>query len=281
MSQGDDVAIGWIEARDANLANWDDRAVLHEDAYGLDAYDDPAHLSRVAMDDLAALAPFVGSVAGLDVCHLQCHIGTDTLSFARSGATVTGVDFSPAALEVARRFAARLGLDAAWVLSDALEARAHVDGDFDLVYTGIGAICWLDDLDRWAAQVAGLLRPGGTFYVRDGHPMLYALDETAPGLVVRYRYLADGTAQAWDDDSTYVGDGKVAHTRTYEWPHPLSEILNALIGAGLQILRLDEGTLLPWRFSERMVEVDGGWMWPEEERHLVPCTFTVVARKPA
>ncbi|MDQ1128490.1 bifunctional 2-polyprenyl-6-hydroxyphenol methylase/3-demethylubiquinol 3-O-methyltransferase UbiG [Microbacterium sp. SORGH_AS_0888] len=280
-AQGEHVDIDARAAREANLANWNDRAELHEHAYGLEAYDDPAHLSRVVRDDLAALAPFVPSVEGLDICHLQCHIGTDTLSFVRAGARVTGVDFSPVALEAAARLADRLGLTARWVLSDALEARARVSGDFDLVYTSIGAICWLDDLERWAAQVAGLLRPGGTFYIRDGHPMLYTLDENAPGLVVRYRYLSDGTAASWDDDSTYVGDGTVAHARSYEWPHPLSEIVNALIGAGLVLMRLDEGTLLPWRFSERMVEVDGGWMWPEAERLLAPCTFTIVARKPA
>ncbi|MDN3310688.1 class I SAM-dependent methyltransferase [Microbacterium oryzae] len=278
MTSGD-VAIGWSEARDANLANWEDRVPLHEEAYGLDAYDDPAHLSDVVRHDLAALEPFASSVAGLDVCHLQCHIGTDTVSLARAGARVTGVDFSPAALVAAARLARRAGVEATWVESDALEARAAVVGDFDLVYTSIGAICWLADLDRWASQVAALLRDGGLFYIRDGHPMLYALDEDASGLQLRYPYLSDGTAVSWDDASTYAGDGTVAHTRTYEWPHPLSEIVNALIGAGLRILRLDEGTLLPWRFSERMVPVDGGWAWPAEERRIVPCTFTVVAQR--
>jgi hypothetical protein len=148
------------------------------------------------------------------------------------------------------------------------------------VYTSIGTINWLPDLDRWAAQVAGLLRAGGTFYIRDGHPGLYAIDEEAKGLQLRYPYFGNGQAQLWDDESTYAGDGKVAHSRTYQWAHPLSEIINALIGAGLRILRVDEGTTLPWRFSPRMVEVPGGFAWPESERGLVPCTYTIVARKP-
>lgn len=274
------VRIDWDEARDANRENWDDRVALHVEAYGLDAFDDPAYISDVVRTDADALAPFLsGGFEGLDVCHLQCHIGTDTLSFARLGAHVTGVDFSAPALEAAAALAMRLGLDADWVQTDVLDAAAAVPGNFDLVYTSIGAITWLNDLDRWAAQIARLLRPGGTFYIRDGHPMLYSLDETRDELVVRYRYFEDGHSQSWYDETTYVGDGTVAHPRTYEWPHPLSSIVNALLGAGLRILRLDEGKTLPWQFAPRMTEVGGSYVWPEAERNLIPCTFTVVAVK--
>ena len=276
----DQVDIGWEPAREANRQNWDDRAALHVEAYGLDAFEDPAHLSDVVRTDAAALAPFlVNGFDGLDVCHLQCHIGTDTLSLARLGARVTGVDFSEPALDAAAALAARLDLAATWVRSDVLDARAAVTGDFDLVYTSIGTITWLNDLDRWAAQVAGLLRPGGLFYIRDGHPVLYGIDETRDEPVLRYPYFGGGSAQAWDDAGTYVGDGTLAHTRTYEWPHPISEVVNALIGAGLRIRRMEEGRTLPWRFAPRMTEVGGDFAWPEGERDLVPCTFTIVASK--
>jgi SAM-dependent methyltransferase len=273
----------WETARAANLQNWEDRVPLHEEAYAIGDFDDPQHLSDVVRTDLAALAPHLpsGSISGLDVCHLQCHIGTDTLSLARAGANVTGVDFSPSALNSAARLADRLGLAAAWVESDVLDARRVVSGDFDIVYTSIGTITWLPGLDRWAAQVAGLLRPGGTFYIRDGHPALYSLDENAGDLRLRYPYFGNGQAQSWDNDTSYVGAGKLVHTRSYEWPHPLSEIINALIGAGLQLLRLDEGRVLPWRFGPRMLEVPGGFAWPEDEQDLVPCTYTIIARKPA
>jgi SAM-dependent methyltransferase len=165
------------------------------------------------------------------------------------------------------------------VETDVLEARAAVDGSFDLVYTSIGTINWLPDLDRWAAQVAGLLRAGGTFYIRDGHPALYAINENADGLQLRYPYFGTGRAQLWEEGTTYAGDGVVAHSRTYQWVHPLSGIINSLIGAGLQILRVDEGRTLPWKFAPRMVEVPEGFAWPEPERDLVPCTYTIIARK--
>lgn len=275
------VGIDWDSARASNRDNWEDRVLLHEEGYGIGALDDPDYLTGVIRTDLAALAPFLpnGTVSGLDVCHLQCHIGTDTLSLARAGARVTGVDFSPGALASAATLAERLGLYATWVETDVLEARAAVDGFFDLVYTSIGTINWLPDLDRWAAQVAGLLRAGGTFYIRDGHPALYAIDENADGLQLRYPYFGTGQAQVWEDESTYAGDGKVAHSRTYQWAHPLSGIINSLIGAGLQILRVDEGKTLPWKFAQRMVEVPEGFAWPEPERDLVPCTYTIIARK--
>ncbi|MHA7304240.1 hypothetical protein ACX80E_03185 [Arthrobacter sp. TMN-49] len=134
-------------------------------------------------------------------------------------------------------------------------------------------------LDRWENQVAGLLRSGGTFYIRDGHPTLYSVDENAEALQLCYPDFDDGHAQQWDEESTYVGDGTVAHSRTYEWAHPLSSSINSLIGAGLQILRVEEGKTIPWKFAPRMVEVSEGFAWPESERELIPCTYTIIARK--
>ncbi|WP_297084906.1 bifunctional 2-polyprenyl-6-hydroxyphenol methylase/3-demethylubiquinol 3-O-methyltransferase UbiG [uncultured Demequina sp.] len=282
MPQGADEPVRWEDARAVNLANWESRVPLHLEAYGLDRLRaDPDALSSVVAADLEALSRFLpDGVRGLDLCHLQCHIGTDTVSLARAGARVTGVDFSPSALEAAQALASELGIRGVWVECDVLDARAAVTGDFDVVYTSIGTITWLHDLDRWAAQVAALLRPGGLFYIRDGHPALYGLDEDAEGLVTRYRYFADGRAQRWVETSTYVGGGTVASPDTLEYPHPLSEVVNAVIGAGLTVLRLDEGDTLPWRFSNAMVEVaDGEWAFPEPMRDRIPTTFTLIARR--
>ncbi|WP_062314521.1 class I SAM-dependent methyltransferase [Demequina rhizosphaerae] len=286
----DGVDVAWEDARAANLANWDDRVPLHVEAYGVDAFAaDPAHLSSVVRHDLPVLERHLdgGTLAGLDLCHLQCHIGTDTVSLARAGARVVGVDFSAPALEAAARLADTAGVDARWVEGDVLEARALVDAAlgedraFDVVYTSIGTIGWLSDLAAWARQIAALLTTGGILYFRDGHPMLGTIDEDRDELVARYRYFSDGRALQWDDDATYVGDGKVEATRTYEWAHPVSEIVTALLQAGLVIEAMDEGRTLPWRFSERMVELpDGDFAWPGGEAAVVPCTLTIVARRP-
>jgi 2-polyprenyl-3-methyl-5-hydroxy-6-metoxy-1,4-benzoquinol methylase len=287
--QGTDIEVTWDEARATNLANWNDRVAIHVTGYDIERYvDDPDLLSHVVKTDLVALQTFLPKgVRGLDVCHLQCHIGTDTVSLARAGARVTGVDFSEPALEVAAGLATRLGLDAQWVLTDVLDARAAVsrqlgaDRNYDLVYTSIGTVGWLGDLTAWATQIAALLKPGGLFYFRDGHPFLFTIDDESETAAVKYRYFNDGRAQVWDDESSYVGEGTLEHPRTLEYAHPVSEIVNALIDAGLQILRLDEGDTLPWEFSKVMLELpDGDFAFPDALRDVIPVTLTVVARKP-
>ena len=118
-------------------------------------------------------------MAGLTGIHLQCHIGTDTLSLARLGARMTGLDLSPVSLEQARTLAADAGADIDYVEADTYSAPQALGGrTFDLVYTGIGALCWLPDIDRWAGVVDDLLEPGGRLFVREGHPMMWAVDET-------------------------------------------------------------------------------------------------------
>lgn len=276
-----DIDVAWEDAREANRLNWDDRAHLHEQSYGIEAYiSDPTHVSGQVRADAAALAPFLPRrcVEGLRLAHLQCHIGTDTISWARLGAQVTGLDFSEASLGVARRLAAHHD-EVDFVQSDVLAAREALTGSFDVVYTSIGAICWIDDLGRWARQIAALLRPGGLFHIQDGHPMLYVLGEDdGPDPRVRYRYFPTGRAQTWDDPGTYLGDGTVQHSRTYEWPHSLAEIMQSLLAAGLVVEHFDEGQTLPWRFSPAMVETGQGWAWPTPDR--IPCTFTIIARRP-
>jgi SAM-dependent methyltransferase len=279
----DGIDIAWAEARATNRANWDDRVPFHEESYGVELFADPAFRSDVIEADLPVLRSVLpgGTLTDLDVCHLQCHIGTDTVSLAREGARITGVDFSAPALASGAALAERVGLGdrITWVESDVLDARAAVTGDFNLVYTSIGTICWLRDLDRWAVQIEALLRPGGTFFIRDAHPFLYGIDENASELVVRNRYFPNGSAVRWEDPSTYAGDGKVEHARTYEFPHSMSEIIGSLLRAGLRLEHIAEDRVLPWQFSPRMVEVPGGWSWPCDDADRVPATFTLVATR--
>ena len=150
---------------EVNRANWNSRVPHHVQGYGLDRYrSDPDYLSHVVRFDLARL----GSIEGLDVVHLQCHIGTDTLSLARLGArSVTGLDFSAPALEAAAQLAGECGATIDYVEGEVYAAVDVLGPDrFDLVYTGVGALCWLPDIARWASIVAGLLRPGGRLFLR-------------------------------------------------------------------------------------------------------------------
>ncbi|WP_240977261.1 class I SAM-dependent methyltransferase [Planctomonas sp. JC2975] len=272
---------------EANRANWDERVAGHLVGYDTDGFvADAARISTVVRDDLALMAGHLpnGSVRGLSLAHLQCHIGTDTLSFARLGARVTGVDFSGAAIAAARSLTERAGLDASFVQSTVEEAPSAVREQFDVVYTSIGVLGWLPDLGAWARSIRRLLKPGGLFYVRDGHPMLWTMDdETDDDLVVRYPYFATGEPLRVDEATSYIGSAVLSNTVTYEWPHSLSEILGALLNEGLLIEAYGEQDTLPWKALPFMIETDpggpqdGNWVLPRG-RERMPMTFSIAAR---
>jgi SAM-dependent methyltransferase len=272
------------EHRELNRLMWDERAPAHAASpeYGLQRYvDDPRHLSGVVRFDL----PRLGDVAGLRGVHLQCHLGTDTLSLARLGATMTGLDFSAAALDQARDLAARAGPAVEYVQSDVYDAVGALGGPggFDLVYTGIGALCWLPDIRRWAQTVAALLRPGGRLFLREGHPVLWAVADPRPDglLVLEHPYVERPEPTIWDDDATYVStDASFVHTRNAEWNHGLGEQVTALLAAGLTIDGLDEHDSVPWNALPGMMEqVDlGEWRLIDRPWRL-PHSYTLRATK--
>lgn len=276
-------ANGYLEA---NRANWNDRASVHAARNGLGYrvqryIDDRRLLSDVVRFDRERL----GDIAGLTAVHLQCHIGTDTLSLARLGAHVTGLDFSPVALAEARALVAETGDSVEFVESDVASALTVLEaGSFDLVYTGVGALCWLPSIEAWAGVVAGLLRPGGRLFLREGHPILWAMDETLDDdLHLRFPYFEQPEPLAWDDDSTYVEtDRPLTATRTYEWNHGLGEIVTALLDAGLVLTMLVEHDSVPWQaLPGQMLERPDGEYALDARAGVAPLSYTIQAVKPA
>lgn len=174
-------------------------------------------------------------------------------------------------------------VDATFIESDVARVRANVSGEFDIVYTSVGAICWLPDLHQWATDLASFLVPGGVFHIRDTHPMLAAIDDNRSDdeLVVRYPYFFDPEPLNFPDTESYLGSATLANADAFEWVHPLSDIVNALIGAGLVIERLEEHDHLDWQFLSHMESDGERWVLPEAQRRLVPLQFTIHARKPA
>ncbi len=274
-----------VDYQAVNRAMWDERAPAHAASpdYAVDRFvADPEFLSDVVRFDV----PRLGGLAGLRGVHLQCHIGTDTISLARLGGRMTGLDFSAPALEAARRLAARTGSDTDFVQGDVYSAVDLLGGDrFDLVFTGIGALCWLPDIRRWAGVVAGLLRPGGRLFIREGHPMLWALEDAPDDerLVVRYPYFERAEPDLSEEEGTYVAtDATFTQNRSYFWNHGLGEIVTALLDNGLDLTMLVEHDSVPWEaIPGRMTNVGSGEWQITDRPWRVAHTYTLQAVKHA
>jgi SAM-dependent methyltransferase len=263
-----------------NLANWNSRVPHHEIGYGLAAHHDLVHLLDVVRFDL----PRLGDIAGLDAVHLQCHIGTDTVSLAKLGATMTGLDFSEPALEVARRLSADCGHEIEYVCSDVhLAVDALGRERFDLVYTGIGALCWLPDVRRWAQVVADLLRPGGRLFIREGHPMLWTLcDPRADQMVVvEYPYFEVEGGTPFSEATTYVEhEGALESPDIVHFNHGMAEIINALWDAGLRLTMFVEHDSIPWNaLDDAMVVDEFGEYRLREHPERLAASYTLQAVK--
>jgi SAM-dependent methyltransferase len=271
--------------RAVNRAGWDERAPAHAASPGYDAerfVADPAFLSTVVRFDL----PRLGDVRGVRGVHLQCHIGTDTLSLARLGAGMTGLDFSPASVAEARKLAERAGPPVTFVEADVYDAVEVLGAEaFGLVFTGIGALCWLPDIRRWARVVRGLLQPGGRLFLREGHPMLWSLEDIGEdGLLrVEYPYFETAEPLVFEEPGTYVTtDVRFSHNTTHEWNHGLGEIVTALLDEGLQLTMLVEHDTVPWEaFPGHMERLEGGeWRLADRPQRLAH-TYTLQACSPA
>ncbi|NNC79515.1 MAG: class I SAM-dependent methyltransferase [Acidimicrobiales bacterium] len=264
-----------------NRNNWNDRALLHSESqlYNFEHYRTSDHVSATILYDL----PLMGDVTGKRIAHLQCHIGTDTISLDRVGAgEVVGLDFAPDAIRIARKLATDCNSSATFVEANVYDAREVLQGDFDIVYTSVGTICWLDDLDRWAAAVASLLKPGGLFYIRDGHPALWPFEESDGVIAPMYNYFTTSDEPLdWDTNETYTdGDhNRITHTRHHEWNHPLPEIFNAVSGSGLRVDRMEEHKEIEWPFFPSCPKVGDQWILPEPWGSAIPAMFSIWASK--
>jgi SAM-dependent methyltransferase len=270
------------DSMELNRRSWDERAALHAASadYEVERFiADPQHLSEVVRFDL----PRLGDIRGLRAVHLQCHIGTDTVSLARLGAQMSGLDFSAQSLDQARALAQWCGEAIDYVEADVYAAdKVLTPGSFDLVYTGIGALIWLPSIERWARTVAALLRPGGRLFLREGHPMLLAVNEDHQDrLVIEYPYFEREAPTVWDSDQTYVDtETALTHTVTHEWNHGLGEVISALLGHGLQITALVEHDSIPWEALPGQMSKNGDGEWSlDKDRWRLPLSYTLQAVK--
>lgn len=260
--------------------NWNARTPIHaaSEFYGIGRKDSSFWFAGFEWVDL-------GDLAGRDVVHLQCHIGSETIAFAQREARTVGLDLSSAAIAQARRIAEDAALAVEYVQANVYDAVTALGGrQFDVVYTGKGALCYVPDLDRWARVVAELLRPGGQVYIVEFHPLLTAVglarEYSDDQLLLRFDYLGGRSPVKWDLARTYT-DGPLLSDATvsYEWSHGIGEMVGALLGAGLRITQLRETDEVPFPRWPRMVTNERGWWRLPDDEPRIPLLYALQARK--
>lgn len=251
-----------------NRTTWDQRTKTHVASkfYNVDGF--LAGESSLREIELAEMV----DVEGKSLLHLQCHFGLDTLSWARKGAIVTGVDLSPVAIEQANRLKEKANIEAQFVCSDVYEFGRHATDCYDLVFTSYGALCWLPDVSRWAQTVARCLRPGGKFYIVEFHP--------AYDLFAGYSYFHEQQADI-EESGTYTEncDGMLSKTAT--WGHPLGDVVNALVSAGIRIDRLNEYPFSPYNCFDGLEERQPGRFYIADSKQDIPLVYSIMGTRNA
>ncbi len=266
------------EYMNTNKELWDKLAKIHHDSEFYDVkgfLEGKQTLDPIEVDELPDLA-------GKKLLHLMCHFGMDTLSLARQGANVTGVDFSSEAIDLATSLAKTVGIDANFVCANMYDAAKVLKEKYDVVFTSGGVITWLPDIEKWAEVISSCLTPGGFFYIREFHPFGYIFDDDdkATGLRVRYPYFQGTEPLMFEDEGSYADkDAKTGKMKTYEWNYPISRIINALIKAGLRIDFFNEFNYSSYKALPFLIEGEGGrWVLPEN-KDSIPMMFSLKATK--
>ena len=226
----------------------------------------------------------VGSVEGRTLLHLQCHFGLDTLSWARLGATVTGIDFSGEAIAAARALAAEIGIPATFIQSELDRLPEMLDEQFDVVYTSGGVLEWLPDIASWGRVAAHFVRPGGFLYMTEIHPVAQAFENEGvePGeLRLAYPYWSHAEPISSEVKGSYADreaptDGLIE----YGWDHSLGEIVTSLADAGLRLEFLHEFDFVRWPVDFLVQGRDGRWRLPDGSKGGLPLFFSLKATKP-
>jgi len=249
-----------------NRIAWDQRTEAH---YKSNFYDVPSFLSgktSLREIELAEMVP----VEGRRLLHLQCHFGLDTLSWARLGANCTRVDLSTVSIEKAQQLNRQAGLNATFVCSDIYKYQRGSEPPFDIVFSSYGTICWLPDLKRWTDIVATNLVVGGMLYLAEFHPV--------HELVSGYRYF-NAEKPDIEKEGTYTENGSGITATMATWSHPLSDVINALLNAGIAITRVNEHPFSPYNCFDGLEEREPGRFYLSHFGQDVPLVYTLTGRR--
>lgn len=263
------------EYRRANQALWDEYTQVNSASkmYDLEGF-------KAGRNALHALEiEELGPVQGKSLLHLQCHFGLDTLTWARLGAQVTGIDFSPEGIRLARSLAEELNLPARFINCDLYDLPSHLHETFDVVFTSYGALTWLSDIPRWAQIAASYVKPGGTFYIAEFHPAACIFSDEANSWIVQYDYF-DPNVLTFPVEGSYADRSAAVQTRTsYEWNYPLGTVVSSLINAGLRVEFLHEFPYSVYQAYPFLIEDENGLYRVPAHMPNIPLLFSIRAKK--
>jgi 2-polyprenyl-3-methyl-5-hydroxy-6-metoxy-1,4-benzoquinol methylase len=270
---------------ESNRRHWDELVPIHlrSEFYAGSLNALRAGRSRLHPPEREELLP----VRGMSLLHLQCHFGLDSMSLALEGAEVTGVDFSTTAIETATKLSKELGIPARFEVSEVTVVSEVLRQQFDIVFTSYGVLCWLPDLRRWAEVVVACLKPGGTFYIAEFHPMQQTLviaedDPAIDELKIRYPYFATPAPQRYEDTGTYADPtAEVKNRAEYIFPHSLGDIVTSLLDAGLRLEFLHEFPYSKSQFLPFLEESGDGTYRLTKGEGTIPLMFSIKATRPA
>ncbi len=256
-----------------NKALWDAKTAHHLNSEFYDNENFKKGKSSLVSFDLDAIGDIV---PGKTMLHLQCHFGQDSMSWARMGAKVTGVDFSTEAIRTARELNDELGLDVKFIESNVYDLEDHLEEQFDIVYCSYGVTCWLPDLVKWAKIIDTYLKPGGTFYIAEFHPTFYMFDWDNGKLA--YNYFNRGH-YIEEEEGTYADENANIKKKEYFWTHSLMEIINPLLQEGLQIKEFKEYPYCHFKISSTMKQIaPGQFKWDLSDIEL-PHIYSLTMKK--
>ncbi|WP_298760765.1 methyltransferase domain-containing protein [uncultured Psychroserpens sp.] len=257
---------------EVNRNTWNEKVKVHSESemYDLEAFKNGK--TSLMTYELEAL----GDVKGKSLLHLQCHFGQDTLSWSRLGAKCVGIDLSDEGIALAKSLNDELNLDAKFTRCNVLDTSEYIKEKFDIVFTSYGVIGWLPDLKPWGQMIADRLHKGGTFYIVEFHPIVWMFDYLDGTSIMKYGYMQDDAIYE-EYEGTYADEDSKMVSKEYGWNHGLSEVINALIEAGLKIDYLNEYDESPYNVLPDLVKTKSGNYVTKDK--LYPLLFEIKATK--
>jgi SAM-dependent methyltransferase len=259
---------------EANRGLWDEWAEIHFSSPFYDVEGFRQGHSTLRQYEISG----VGNVAGKTLLHLQCHFGLDTLSWARLGAQVTGVDFSPKAISIARSLSDELDIPASFIESNIYDLSNVLQKQYDIIFASYGVLLWLSDLELWGKVIYRHLKPGGVFFIIDAHPMIWVFDNENPSeLRVKHPYFHSSQPLTFDSPN-YAAPSNDKTYLQYYWIHSMSDIINSLTEHGLSIEYLREHPTITWKAFPFLNEGDDGYFRLPPTMAQIPLTFSLRAK---